>query len=125
MFRELMAIMTSEMVTSRSLVCLLENQNGGKLQKQLLSSVITIIISVSFSNFLLILMNYFILYSHYNYSLYNLAQLPIFGTKLSSSHFEGDELVAKTLCDASSMWRRNNISEHISCSFFRSGGLKF
>jgi hypothetical protein len=87
--------------------------------------IITIIISVSFSNFLLILMNYLILYSHYNYSLYNLAQLPIFGTKLSSSHFEGDELVAKTLCDASSMWRRNNISEHISCSFFRSGGLKF
>jgi hypothetical protein len=33
MFRELMAIMTSEMMTSRSLICLLENQNGGKLRK--------------------------------------------------------------------------------------------
>jgi hypothetical protein len=33
MFRELMDIMTSEMMTSRSLICLLENQNGGKLQK--------------------------------------------------------------------------------------------
>jgi hypothetical protein len=32
MFRELMAIMTSQMMTSRSLICLLENQNGGKLQ---------------------------------------------------------------------------------------------
>jgi hypothetical protein len=28
-----MAIMTSEMMTSRSLICLLENQNRGKLQK--------------------------------------------------------------------------------------------
>jgi hypothetical protein len=28
-----MAIMTSQMMTSRSLICLLENQNGGKLQK--------------------------------------------------------------------------------------------
>jgi hypothetical protein len=36
MFRELMAIMTSQMMTSRSLICLLENQNGGKLQKNLL-----------------------------------------------------------------------------------------
>jgi hypothetical protein len=36
MFRELMAIMTSEMMTSRSLICLLENQNGGKLQNSIL-----------------------------------------------------------------------------------------
>jgi hypothetical protein len=28
--------MTSEMMTSRSLICLLENQNGGKLQKNVL-----------------------------------------------------------------------------------------
>jgi hypothetical protein len=34
MFREIMAIRTSQMMTSRSLICLLENQNGGKLQKQ-------------------------------------------------------------------------------------------
>jgi hypothetical protein len=34
MFRELMAIMTSQMMTSRSLICLLGNQNGGKLQKR-------------------------------------------------------------------------------------------
>jgi hypothetical protein len=33
MLRELMAIMTSQIMTSRSLICLLENQNGGKLQK--------------------------------------------------------------------------------------------
>jgi hypothetical protein len=33
MFREIMAIRTSQMMTSRSLICLLENQNGGKLQK--------------------------------------------------------------------------------------------
>jgi hypothetical protein len=32
MFREIMAI-TSQMMTLRSLICLLENQNGGKLQK--------------------------------------------------------------------------------------------
>jgi hypothetical protein len=36
MFREIMAIRTSQMMTSRSLLCLLENQNGGKLQKYLL-----------------------------------------------------------------------------------------
>jgi hypothetical protein len=35
MFREIMAIKTSQMMTSRSLICLLENQNGGKLQKKL------------------------------------------------------------------------------------------
>jgi hypothetical protein len=35
MFREIMAIRTSQMMTSRSLICLLENQNGGKLQKAL------------------------------------------------------------------------------------------
>jgi hypothetical protein len=34
MFREIMAIRTSQMMTSRSLICLLENQNGGKLQKR-------------------------------------------------------------------------------------------
>jgi hypothetical protein len=34
MFREIMAIRTSQMMTSRSLICLLENQNGGKLQKK-------------------------------------------------------------------------------------------
>jgi hypothetical protein len=33
MFREIMAIRTSQMMTSRSLICLLENQIGGKLQK--------------------------------------------------------------------------------------------
>jgi hypothetical protein len=33
MFRELMAVMASHMMTSRSLICLLKNQNGGKLQK--------------------------------------------------------------------------------------------
>jgi hypothetical protein len=33
MFREIMAIRTSQMMTSRSLICLLENQNGSKLQK--------------------------------------------------------------------------------------------
>jgi hypothetical protein len=33
MFRELMAIITLQMMTSRSLICLLKNQNGGKLQK--------------------------------------------------------------------------------------------
>jgi hypothetical protein len=33
MFGEIMAIRTSQMMTSRSLICLLENQNGGKLQK--------------------------------------------------------------------------------------------
>jgi hypothetical protein len=33
MFREIKAIRTSQMMTSRSLICLLENQNGGKLQK--------------------------------------------------------------------------------------------
>jgi hypothetical protein len=33
MFREIMIIRTSQMMTSRSLICLLENQNGGKLQK--------------------------------------------------------------------------------------------
>jgi hypothetical protein len=33
MFREIMAIRTSQMMTLRSLICLLENQNGGKLQK--------------------------------------------------------------------------------------------
>jgi hypothetical protein len=33
MFREIMAIRTSQMMTSRSLICLLENQNGGNLQK--------------------------------------------------------------------------------------------
>jgi hypothetical protein len=33
MFREIMAIRTSQMMTSRSLICLLENQNGGTLQK--------------------------------------------------------------------------------------------
>jgi hypothetical protein len=36
MFREIMAIRTSQMMTSRSLICLLENQNGGKLQKCIL-----------------------------------------------------------------------------------------
>jgi hypothetical protein len=36
MFREIMAIRTSQMMTSPSLICLLENQNGGKLQKKLL-----------------------------------------------------------------------------------------
>jgi hypothetical protein len=35
MFREIMAIRTSQMMTSRSLIYLLENQNGGKLQKLL------------------------------------------------------------------------------------------
>jgi hypothetical protein len=35
MFREIMAIRTSQMMTSRLLICLLENQNGGKLQKQI------------------------------------------------------------------------------------------
>jgi hypothetical protein len=34
MFRELIAIMASQMMTSRSLICLLENLNGGKLQKE-------------------------------------------------------------------------------------------
>jgi hypothetical protein len=34
MFREIMAIRTSQMMTSRSLICLLENQNGGKLEKE-------------------------------------------------------------------------------------------
>jgi hypothetical protein len=34
MFREIMAIRTSQMMTLRSLICLLENQNGGKLQKR-------------------------------------------------------------------------------------------
>jgi hypothetical protein len=33
MFRELMAIIMTSQMTSRSLICLLENQNGGKLQK--------------------------------------------------------------------------------------------
>jgi hypothetical protein len=33
MFREIMAIRTPQMMTSRSLICLLENQNRGKLQK--------------------------------------------------------------------------------------------
>jgi hypothetical protein len=33
MFRKLMAVVTSQMMTSHSLICLLENQNGGKLQK--------------------------------------------------------------------------------------------
>jgi hypothetical protein len=33
MFRELMAIMTSQMMTSRSLISLLKNQNEDKLQK--------------------------------------------------------------------------------------------
>jgi hypothetical protein len=33
MFREIMAIRTFQMMMSRSLICLLENQNGGKLQK--------------------------------------------------------------------------------------------
>jgi hypothetical protein len=33
MFREIIAIRTSQMMTSLSLICLLENQNGGKLQK--------------------------------------------------------------------------------------------
>jgi hypothetical protein len=37
-----MAIMTSQMMTSRSLICLLENQNGGKLQKEILISHRTI-----------------------------------------------------------------------------------
>jgi hypothetical protein len=36
MFREIMAIRTSQMMTSRLLICLLENQNGGKLQKTFL-----------------------------------------------------------------------------------------
>jgi hypothetical protein len=36
MFREIMAIRTSQMMTSRSLICLLENQNGDKLQKYIL-----------------------------------------------------------------------------------------
>jgi hypothetical protein len=36
MFLELMAIRTSQMMTLRSLICLLENQNGGKLQKGIL-----------------------------------------------------------------------------------------
>jgi hypothetical protein len=31
MFRELTAIMTSQLMMSRSLICLLENENGGKL----------------------------------------------------------------------------------------------
>jgi hypothetical protein len=35
MFRELMATIKSQMMTSRSLICLLKNQNGGKLQKKL------------------------------------------------------------------------------------------
>jgi hypothetical protein len=38
MFREIMAIRTSQMMTSRSLICLLENQNGGKLQKNCFST---------------------------------------------------------------------------------------
>jgi hypothetical protein len=33
MFREIMAIRTSQMMTSRSLIFLLEDENGGKLQK--------------------------------------------------------------------------------------------
>jgi hypothetical protein len=33
MFREIMAIRISQMMTLRSLICLLENQNGGELQK--------------------------------------------------------------------------------------------
>jgi hypothetical protein len=33
MFHEIRAIRTSQMMTSRSLICLLENQNGSKLQK--------------------------------------------------------------------------------------------
>jgi hypothetical protein len=40
MFREIMAIRTSQMMTSRSLICLLENQNGGKLQKTFSGRVI-------------------------------------------------------------------------------------
>jgi hypothetical protein len=32
----MMTIRTSQMMTSRSLICLLENQNGGKLQKLLI-----------------------------------------------------------------------------------------
>jgi hypothetical protein len=39
MFREIMAIRTSQMMTSRSLICLLENQNGGKLQKDFLKII--------------------------------------------------------------------------------------
>jgi hypothetical protein len=39
MFREIMAIRTSQMMTSRSLICLLENQNGGKLQKMSLTEI--------------------------------------------------------------------------------------
>jgi hypothetical protein len=35
MFRETMAIRTSQMMTSRSFICLLENQNEGKLQKHI------------------------------------------------------------------------------------------
>jgi hypothetical protein len=38
-----MAIRTSQMMTSRSLICLLENQNGGKLQKIILD--ITVILN--------------------------------------------------------------------------------
>jgi hypothetical protein len=41
MFREIMAIRTSQMMTSRSLICLLENQNGGKLQKVYSSTQMT------------------------------------------------------------------------------------
>jgi hypothetical protein len=40
MFREIMAIRTFQMMTSRSLICLLENQNGGKLQKHTFNTVI-------------------------------------------------------------------------------------
>jgi hypothetical protein len=39
MFREIMAIRTSQMMTSRSLICLLENQNGSKLQKSNLQNI--------------------------------------------------------------------------------------
>jgi protoporphyrinogen oxidase len=39
MFREIMAIRTSQMMTSRSLICLLENQYGGKLQKMSLTEI--------------------------------------------------------------------------------------
>jgi hypothetical protein len=40
MFRELMAIQTSQMMTWRLLICLLENQNGGKLQKLIMTITI-------------------------------------------------------------------------------------
>jgi hypothetical protein len=42
MFRELMAIMTSQMMTSRSVIYLLEYQNGGRLQKNNLLSYVII-----------------------------------------------------------------------------------